>query len=181
MCILTEKVRAGTYDREVSASQKITTHQRRVLNFDSQSSDLFCKRSDHEKSDFQTARVLVHVCPSVVGCAVLACAQHSVRFRSYPACDSVTFAVSCLCLSPSESLYFCTRFFSSGFLVSYPVLIRFVSFTIWCLLMNVSRLVFLSTSTARLYLLLELARFCDLLSYRCVFVSLLSRPSFTHS
>ena len=60
---------------------------------------------------------------------------------------------SCLCLSPSESLYFCTRFFSSGFLVSYPVLIRFVSFTIWCLLMNVSRLLFLSTSTARLYLL----------------------------
>ena len=97
---------------------------------------------------------------------------------SYPACDSVTFAVSCLCLSPSESLYFCTRFFSSGFLVSYPVLIRFVSFTIWCLLMNVSRL---STSTARLYLLLELARFCDLLSYRCVLFSLLSRPSFTHS
>ena len=101
----------------------------------------------------------------------------SVRFLLVILSHSLS---SCLCLSPSESLYFCTRFFSSGFLVSYPVLIRFVSFTIWCLLMNVSRLVFLSTSTARLYLLLKLPRFCDLLSYRCVF-SLLSRPSFTHS
>ncbi len=176
MCILAEKVRAGTYDREVSASEKITSHQRRVLNFDSQSSELSCKRSDLEKSDFQTSRVLVHVRPSVVGCCA---GEHSVRFRPCPACDSVTFAVQ---LSVSVAVW--------SFVLSYTFLLFWILGVLSC--PDQIRIFHylacswmfrgLSSCPPRLlaYLLLELARFCDLLSYCCVF-SLLSRPSFTRS